>query len=67
MFKNILIKLANKIINKYNVHYLDTNSTINIYNNYFKIYRIDLTCDTSKGNYISIEGNDLYQYSFHNK
>jgi hypothetical protein len=62
MFKNLLIKLANKIINKYNIHYLNEDSYIHMYNERFKIIEITLNKSEIYSTSVNIRGIDVFEY-----
>lgn len=59
MLKDLLIKLANKIINKYGIHVLDINSIIQMHNDGFRITSYDLRKSLDCYSTLSLECVDI--------
>jgi len=63
MFKKFLLKLANKIIDKYGIHYLGQSSIICMYDRLFEIRYVEFQDDFSRtnknGSYINIDCVDI--------
>lgn len=59
MFKNLLLKWANKIINKYGIHEITLNSIVKFHDNYFEIVKIDLSLGLYGLSNIRLDGVEL--------
>ena len=66
MFKKLLIKLANKIIDKFGTHVIDTDSLILMYGSYFKIVQWNLCREIDGFDTLDIKAHDV-SYSLKNK
>ena len=61
--KKLLIKIANKIVNKYGIHYIDLNSKIMIMNTIVQATSMSSESDI-KGNYKFIIECDNYNHFY---
>ena len=59
MFKNLLVRLANIIINKYGIHILDNNSIIQVWDARFRIQSYNISKNLCEYNKINLEGIDI--------
>lgn len=61
MFRNLLLKFANKIINKYGIHMLENNSIVQIWDTKFKIISYSITKTLYSDTTLQLEGIDILQ------
>lgn len=61
MFKDLLVKLANKIINKYGIHILDQGSIIQMYNTRFYIKSYQFSKSYDYYSKLNLEAVDIFE------